>query len=212
MRSVRRSIHAATTLAAWLSLLLAVALSALWARSWWIDDTVRYVRVDRRQACLLRSLRGVASVSTESNPASGVADPRIVALWGDQGLHCTSGPALSGNGDLYGGTKTLVGFWPGKTTRWGKYGFGYFSAAGGRFDAPFNAVAPRVRVITAPFWGLVAATAVLPLAKLAALLRRRRRREPGTCRKCGYDLRATPHRCPECGAATGTATIPHGTV
>ena len=40
---------------------------------------------------------------------------------------------------------------------------------------------------------------LVPPATIAAYIARGRRRYTGTCAFCGYDLRATPDRCPECG-------------
>jgi hypothetical protein len=53
----------------------------------------------------------------------------------------------------------------------------------------------------APFWFLVVLTAILPIKYLLRRRRISRSRSSGQCQVCGYDLRATPNRCPECGAA-----------
>jgi len=55
-------------------------------------------------------------------------------------------------------------------------------------------------MIVLPYPLLVLLTAVLPGFRMAAWYRRRRRRRSGHCPTCNYDLRATPDRCPECGA------------
>ena len=53
-------------------------------------------------------------------------------------------------------------------------------------------------IAVVPFWSLAAVTAALPLAWTMRRLRARRARTAGLCPACGYDLRATPERCPEC--------------
>jgi hypothetical protein len=55
------------------------------------------------------------------------------------------------------------------------------------------------RMLLIPLWAVIWLAAVVPTVRLSRYLRRRRRRILGLCRKCGYDVRATPERCPECG-------------
>ena len=57
--------------------------------------------------------------------------------------------------------------------------------------------------LAVPFWFLLAASVAATALLAAARARRARRRQPGTCNSCGYDLRATPGRCPECGSGRG---------
>jgi hypothetical protein len=54
--------------------------------------------------------------------------------------------------------------------------------------------------IGVPHWFAAAALAGAALPRLRRVwVDRRRRVGVGLCPKCGYDLRATPDRCPECG-------------
>lgn len=56
-----------------------------------------------------------------------------------------------------------------------------------------------------PYWLPAAALAVAPGAWLWISRKASRRAAAGLCPGCGYDLRATPSRCPECGAVPAEA-------
>jgi hypothetical protein len=75
-------------------------------------------------------------------------------------------------------------------------GFGWVGGQGG---------ADRERDLLVPAWFAAALFATLPAFRLYRRIRRRRRHEHGHSTSCGYDLRATPGRCPECGAVPSVA-------
>ena len=69
---------------------------------------------------------------------------------------------------------------------WDRYGFGFE-----RHD-------PLI-VVYLPLWLPSLFCALPPVLWLRRRLKRRRGARAGLCACCGYDLRATPGRCPECG-------------
>ena len=74
-------------------------------------------------------------------------------------------------------------------------------STGGKIVPRYNAS----KVLGVPHWACVVAAGVLPITWCFRARSSRRRRSRGLCLHCGYDLRATPDRCPECGAAPAKA-------
>jgi hypothetical protein len=183
-----------------LSLLLCVAACVLWARSYRYYD-VRWIGWTRATG---QRTAGGDLVSVQNWPGSmrfylyQVTDAddgfwRWTMRVPRTGLHTL---AITRRSDQ-----------PGQQWSSGDAGF----AAGHTEHTPWQTAGGTARryvewTAQAPHWFLASATAPLPLAWCAFYLRRRRRTHERLCPNCGYDLRATPDGCPECGAIISDAT------
>jgi hypothetical protein len=80
-------------------------------------------------------------------------------------------------------------FWQNQTVRWSQ---------------PFTPkpVQSRQTTLILPMWFILVLLALSPLLLLRHLYSKQKLARLGLCPSCGYDLRATPHRCPECGRLT----------
>jgi hypothetical protein len=188
--------------AATVSALLLVATCVLWALSRLPDRMVSFGRANGRTfecdvgsdypgagrltifICNPWPHRPYATLSGPSSAAQGVRSSTVEAWWPSDvsfaGVECSSGL----------GRPTLVG--------------------NGRVTFDTAAVLVRYYQWTAPCW-MVAVTTGLPASFIAgAKLRRRLQRHRGgsfNCVSCGYDLRATSDRCPECGTVPTVSSV-----
>jgi hypothetical protein len=81
-------------------------------------------------------------------------------------------------------------------SEWNVLGFGLHKDNFAHWVGPIRKSGHALYV---PSWFVLGATLVLPSLRAVRMLRARRRPKQGLCPSCGYDLRATPDRCPECG-------------
>jgi hypothetical protein len=176
-RFTRRLLRAATIL----SLLLCLSTVGLRVRSYWRGDDLDYVRGQGAERQLFTACSKCGYIDcTFYQPYTS----------GKDGFEFSTYRVVK-NGVR---AKWLSPF-PPRDQRFWFLGFGYASQRG-----RFHSGVPWIeRDICLPHWFLALLFAVLPAVRLRAFLRARRRYAGGLCPACGYDLRATPERCPECG-------------
>jgi hypothetical protein len=180
------------TLAAAGSMLLCAATIALWWRSYQRCDSVYYYRVygANGRSHRIHNQRGTLVLVVASGKATRPNDGSRVDREWSYDAHDASPPLLWEMRDP---------FTPPHITSSGWFlGFGWYLVTEWGAGETFDAVA-------VPHWFLALLAAIIPALRLRAELRSHRQRRIGRCRQCGYDLRATSDRCPECGAVPASA-------
>jgi hypothetical protein len=190
-------------LIALLSLLLCLATVGLWVRSYSVREMI-WLREHDESGNTWRSVRWVIG-------RGGIAWHVYVENIGSNRPLVVSGPAsglypaidhfetfqdrLNGAYADYR-TQTPIAYPtvapdPIYSVFWERWGFQWVEGHTPDYDG-FH----HLRSVTVPLSVIAGMFALLPAVAFVSF---RRRPKPGHWQKCGYDLRATPDRCPECG-------------
>ena len=174
-----------------ISLILMAAVIVFWQRSYRVRDSILYRCGSNAVGKVeLGSADGdMAFIWQRSNPSISfewTQDLRLKELpdW-PRGFHVRSEPVPI---DVI--TEAWGTLWTGVTTP----RMTVFHKSWGDLHLGGDVLFVRLRA-----WIVLLLLSPLPLMRLIQLLRARRRAASGLCEHCGYDLRHTPDRCPECG-------------
>ena len=164
-----------------LSMLLCVAVVVLWVRSYWVTDCFQLA--DASDYTAVVSSRGIFLVRRDVLPPRS---PNSFSASAMETYHWSRRPP-----------EDLAVYLP--STVEGEWNLFGLSLSRGRWlDADR-------RLIVIPAWPLAAILALASLPGIRARLVARRATVQHLCPSCGYDLRATPGKCPECGTPTATS-------
>ena len=180
---MRRLARRLFTLSSALSLMLGVAAAAVGVRSYVATDDILWTAPGARRVGL-----GTARGRVTFCVIEGLAPGEF-------------GVPRNGKGFRYTNLTSYVGvhaFVPEVRTTFHAAGFE-------RKEAKYFTA--RLRWFVAPLWSVLLVATPLPTVWLPWFRTHRSRRRHGLCVTCGYDLRATPGRCPECGTPGTTPAL-----
>jgi hypothetical protein len=168
-----------------LSLLLCVVTIGLWMRSYWRQDAMPFL-AKPSSTCFLADWRGHVELTRQY-----VVAPAMPSGWGaSTSTYGYVGVFRQGGGS--GGVS-----WDPHLIAPGEFYFGH-TVDLGYGSISTTQIFHRFDVWAVPFWLIVLVFATPPIFVALRKLKASRRSIRGLCSLCGYDLRATPERCPEC--------------
>lgn len=197
--------------AAFTSAILFVGVLVVWIRARTVSDTLSWFTEEDvgeelwETTTVIASNRGSLGISRTHHPSSPGSRPYREAFswWRDSNSWDTHsvGPFDEVKIDFLG--MTIIRRFATRMN-WAETGWGSYTVVpdGPKFFAGWG--------ITVPLWLLALSSAILPwlwLSRRYREVRASRLLRAGRCRICGYDLRATPERCPECGVVPEAAKV-----
>ena len=175
------------------SLILFLAIIVLWCRSYRCDDVV-----------------------TRERYLPGAAPPRVEWLTlesrdGSLRWRCTVAAAAHDDGRMKSKMRRRAAEAAGQTPRWSfreRYGPDMLHnprtmgpLRWGYEEFRFYTYDVQMRAAECSYWLPALLLAAPPALAVRRAMSKAKAAHRGLCPSCGYDLRATPERCPECGAA-----------